>query len=85
MFDHNKNGTIDAQEFSALWKYIQDWKACFERFDTDKSGNIDARELHTAFQTFGYNLSPNSVTLWSECLIDVAPETSTLTISYRLV
>lgn len=58
MFDHNKNGTIDAQEFSALWKYIQDWKACFERFDTDKSGNIDARELHTAFQTFGYNLSP---------------------------
>ncbi|XP_062581058.1 programmed cell death protein 6-like isoform X1 [Saccostrea cucullata] len=58
MFDHNKNGTIDAQEFAALWKYIQDWKACFERFDTDRSGNIDARELHTAFQTFGYNLSP---------------------------
>ncbi|XP_022318695.2 programmed cell death protein 6-like isoform X1 [Crassostrea virginica] len=58
MFDHNKNGTIDAQEFAALWKYIQDWKACFERFDTDKSGNIDARELNTAFQTFGYNLSP---------------------------
>nr|XP_022318696.1 programmed cell death protein 6-like isoform X2 [Crassostrea virginica] len=58
MFDRDKNGTIDAQEFAALWKYIQDWKACFERFDTDKSGNIDARELNTAFQTFGYNLSP---------------------------
>ncbi|XP_048761103.1 programmed cell death protein 6-like isoform X2 [Ostrea edulis] len=58
MFDRNKDGTIDAQEFAALWKYIQDWKSCFERFDTDRSGNIDARELHTAFQTFGYNLSP---------------------------
>ena len=27
-----RNGTIDAQEFAALWKYIQDWKACFERW-----------------------------------------------------
>ena len=26
------------------------------RFDTDRSGNIDARELNTAFHTFGYNL-----------------------------
>ena len=29
-----RNGTIDAQEFAALWKYIQDWKACFERWTT---------------------------------------------------
>lgn len=58
MFDKDKSGTIDVHEFSALWKYIQDWRACFERFDTDRSGNIDERELSTAFQTFGYNLSP---------------------------
>lgn len=26
------------------------------RFDTDRSGTIDARELNTAFSTFGYRL-----------------------------
>ncbi|GFS23821.1 programmed cell death protein 6-like [Elysia marginata] len=58
MFDRDRNGTIDVHEFAALWKYIQDWKACFDRFDQDRSGNIDANELGTAFQTFGYRLSP---------------------------
>ncbi|GFO25508.1 programmed cell death protein 6-like, partial [Plakobranchus ocellatus] len=58
MFDRDRNGTIDVHEFAALWKYIQDWKACFDRFDQDRSGNIDANELGTAFQTFGYLLSP---------------------------
>ena len=28
----HRNGTIDVHEFSALWKYIQDWKACFDRW-----------------------------------------------------
>ncbi|XP_033121527.1 sorcin-like isoform X1 [Anneissia japonica] len=59
MFDVDKNGTIDFNEFSALWKYIQEWKQCFDRFDKDRSGNIDAQELHDAFVTFGYNLSMN--------------------------
>ncbi|KAK3610676.1 hypothetical protein CHS0354_028061 [Potamilus streckersoni] len=58
MFDRDRSGTIDVIEFAALWKYIQDWKACFDRFDTDRSGNIDAGELNTAFRSFGYNLSP---------------------------
>lgn len=58
MFDKSKDGTIDINEFAALWKYVQDWRGCFERFDTDRSGNIDANELGNAFRTFGYNLSP---------------------------
>ncbi|XP_054762638.2 sorcin-like isoform X2 [Lytechinus pictus] len=57
MFDRDRNGTINFNEFSSLWKYIQDWKACFDRFDRDRSGNIDANELNTAFQSFGYRLS----------------------------
>ncbi|KAI8506566.1 Pho85/PhoA-like cyclin-dependent kinase pef1, partial [Branchiostoma belcheri] len=56
MFDQNKDGTINIQEFAALWKYINDWKGCFDRFDTDRSGNIDAQELNNAFRTFGYSL-----------------------------
>lgn len=27
-----RDGTIDIQEFAALWKYVQDWKGCFERY-----------------------------------------------------
>ena len=63
MFDKDRNGTIDIHEFSALWKYIQDWKGCFDKFDLDRSGNIDANELQNAFKTFGYNLSTNFCTM----------------------
>lgn len=58
MFDRDKTGTIDIYEFSTLWKYIQDWKRCFDSFDRDRSGTIDVGELHQAFTTFGYRLSP---------------------------
>jgi Ca2+-binding EF-hand superfamily protein len=57
MFDKDKSGTIDIFEFSSLWKYIQEWKQCFDSFDRDRSGTIDAGELHQAFATFGYRLS----------------------------
>ncbi|XP_070580127.1 programmed cell death protein 6-like isoform X2 [Ptychodera flava] len=57
MFDRNKDGTIDVHEFAALWKYIEEWKNCFDKFDLDRSGNIDAGELLNAFRTFGYQLS----------------------------
>lgn len=26
-----RNGTIDIDEFGALWKYVQEWKGCFDR------------------------------------------------------
>jgi len=51
-----RDGTINLQEFSSLWNYIQQWRTCFDSFDTDKSGNISADELNRAFRTFGYNL-----------------------------
>ena len=31
MFDSNGDGAIDIHEFSALWKYVQEWKSCFDR------------------------------------------------------
>lgn len=58
MFDKNRSGTIDVYEFAALWKYVQDWKQCFDGFDRDRSGTIDEGELSQAFTTFGYRLSP---------------------------
>ncbi|XP_003382536.1 PREDICTED: peflin-like [Amphimedon queenslandica] len=57
MFDKDKNGTIDVHEFGSLWKYVQEWKGCFDRFDKDRSGNIDSGELQEALGAFGYRLS----------------------------
>ncbi|CAL8097027.1 unnamed protein product [Calicophoron daubneyi] len=59
MFDRDFNGTIECNEFEALFNYIQRWRDCFMRFDTDRSGTIDAGELSVALQSFGYTLSPN--------------------------
>ncbi|XP_065914214.1 programmed cell death protein 6-like [Dysidea avara] len=59
MFDTDRSGTIDIHEFVSLWKYIQDWKGCFDRFDNDRSGNIDASELQQALLAFGYRVSIN--------------------------
>lgn len=36
-----RNGTIDIHEFSALWKYIQEWKGCFDRY-SNLSFKIDS-------------------------------------------
>ncbi|PIK55288.1 hypothetical protein BSL78_07807 [Apostichopus japonicus] len=58
IFDRDQSGTINIQEFSALWNYIQQWKGVFERYDQDKSGAIEANELSTAFVQMGYNVSP---------------------------
>lgn len=61
MFDRNNSGTIDFEEFGALWKYVTDWQACFRSFDTDNSGAIDRLELQNALTSFGYRLHPSTV------------------------
>ncbi|KAG1311345.1 hypothetical protein G6F64_003874 [Rhizopus arrhizus] len=57
MFDKDNSGTIDFNEFAGLWRYIEDWKRCFQTFDRDNSGNIDQSEMSMALKSFGYNLS----------------------------
>ena len=54
MFDSDRSGTINLQEFSGLWAYLQQWKKCFDTYDKDGSGKIDFSELKTALQQFGY-------------------------------
>ncbi|CAG8553869.1 6962_t:CDS:2, partial [Gigaspora rosea] len=63
MFDADNSGTINFSEFVGLWRYIDDWKKCFQKFDVDGSGTINFQELKTAFKTFGYNLSDNFINL----------------------
>lgn len=59
----DNTGTIDFQEFVGLWKYIEDWKRCFQTFDVDRSGSIDRTEMKNALRTFGYNLSDRFVSI----------------------
>ncbi|KAL8570465.1 Programmed cell death protein 6 [Nucella lapillus] len=57
MFDRDSSGTINFQEFQALWKYVTDWQSCFRSYDRDNSGSIDRNELKNALTGFGYRLS----------------------------
>lgn len=63
IFDTDRGGTIGFNEFSGLWKYIKDWQNVFRHFDADRSGSIDGHELANALRQFGYNLSPQLLTL----------------------
>jgi Ca2+-binding EF-hand superfamily protein len=53
MFDRDNSGSINFQEFAALWKYVTDWQNTFRSFDRDNSGAIDKNELKNAMTTFG--------------------------------
>jgi Ca2+-binding EF-hand superfamily protein len=57
MFDRDRSGTINFQEFGSLWKYVTDWQQTFRNYDKDNSGSIDKNELKTALSSFGYRLS----------------------------
>jgi len=63
MFDKDNSGSINFEEFKALWKYITDWLNCFRSFDADRSGNIDRHELKSALTSFGYRLTDAFVDL----------------------
>ena len=57
MFDRDRSGTINFQEFGSLWQYVTDWQKTFRSYDADNSGSIDKHELKTALTSFGYRLS----------------------------
>uniref|UniRef100_A0A2K5S977 EF-hand domain-containing protein n=1 Tax=Cebus imitator TaxID=2715852 RepID=A0A2K5S977_CEBIM len=57
IFDKTKSGCIDVYGFSALWKFIQQWKTLFQQYNRDHS------ELQQALSQMGYNSS--SPSFWS--------------------
>lgn len=56
LFDTDRTGDIDFNEFSGLWRYIEDWQHVFRRFDRDGSGSIDSTELQNALTQFGFKI-----------------------------
>ncbi|KAK3071944.1 hypothetical protein LTR53_007712 [Teratosphaeriaceae sp. CCFEE 6253] len=63
MFDTDRSGTINFDEFCGLWGFLAAWRGLFDRFDVDRSGNISLREFEDALVAFGYRLSPAFVQL----------------------
>ena len=63
MFDTDRSGTINFDEFCGLWGFLASWRGLFDRFDVDRSGNISHREFEDALVAFGYRLSPQFTTL----------------------
>jgi Ca2+-binding EF-hand superfamily protein len=45
MFDRDRSGTIDVNEFQLLYNYINQWLAAFRTYDRDSSGHIEEPEL----------------------------------------
>ncbi|XP_074903397.1 peflin isoform X2 [Buteo buteo] len=48
MFDKTRSGRIDVYGFSALMRFIQQWKNLFQQYDRDQSGSISFSELQQA-------------------------------------
>lgn len=63
MFDADRSGTVNFDEFCGLWGFLAAWRGLFDRFDTDRSGNISYQEFTDALVAFGYRLSPQFVQL----------------------
>lgn len=63
MFDTDRSGTINFDEFCGLWGFLAAWRNLFDRFDLDKSGNISYQEFSDALVAFGYRLSNGFVGL----------------------
>lgn len=52
MFDKDKNGTIDINEFQQLYTYINQWLGVFKTYDRDQSGHIEEHELQQGKLTY---------------------------------
>jgi Ca2+-binding EF-hand superfamily protein len=63
MFDTNRSGSVNFDEFCGLWGFLSAWRSLFDRFDQDHSGSISYAEFNEALIAFGYRLSQQFVTL----------------------
>jgi len=62
VFDRNRNGEIDFQEYASLHKFIASMHQAFQMYDRDRSGTIEIGEAQLAVQQGGFMLSPQTMT-----------------------
>ncbi|CDY31179.1 hypothetical protein HID58_052599 [Brassica napus] len=51
---------LGPKEYAELWNCLAQWRAMFDRYDSDRSGKMNPLELRDAFYHLGYML-PSSV------------------------
>ncbi|XP_026742622.1 peflin isoform X2 [Trichoplusia ni] len=61
MFDKDRTGHINVEEFEKLYTYINQWLAVFKTYDTDQSGNIEEKELTNALAQMGFRFTPDFI------------------------
>lgn len=66
MFDKDRSGHINVEEFDKLYTYINQWLAVFKTYDTDQSGHVDEQELAKAFTQMGFKFSPEFIAFMSK-------------------
>ncbi|KAJ1972860.1 hypothetical protein H4R35_004443 [Dimargaris xerosporica] len=63
LFDVDGRGRLNFAEFRSMWRYVTDWRECFDKFDEDQSGTIRAHQFKRALRSFGYDLDDGLVEL----------------------
>ena len=61
MYDKDKTGTININEFQQLFGSMNQWKALFESYDKDRSGRIEQEELNQGRYLLMHCLMPSTV------------------------
>jgi len=82
MFDRDRSGTINLQEFGQLFQFISQWTNIYRQFDKDNSGSIDEGEFNQAVAQLGYRLSPQLTGL---LMYKFAPQTRRMTLDSFIV
>ncbi|XP_039747393.1 leucine-rich repeats and immunoglobulin-like domains protein 3 isoform X3 [Pararge aegeria] len=66
MFDKDRSGHINLEEFDKLYTYINQWLAVFKTYDSDQSGSIDEQELSKALSQMGFRFTPDFINFLSK-------------------
>jgi len=58
VFDLNKNGNIDFDEYAALHKFLLNMQGLFQQQDKDHNGRLDSNEMASALTAGGFVMGP---------------------------
>ncbi|XP_026758159.2 peflin isoform X1 [Galleria mellonella] len=61
MFDKDRTGTINVEEFDKLYTYVNQWLTVFKTYDVDQSGHIEEQELSKAMSQMGFRFTPEFI------------------------